>query len=331
MNRLITIILGAAGVIIAAALLFAYSGIYNIAADEPHSAIGDAYIETLRERSIASRSSEIAVPDISGESLLTSGAEHYDAMCTGCHLAPGMQDTELRQGLSPTPPNFAEDGIDDRAEAFWVIKHGIKLTGMPAWGGTHDDESLWGLVALAEKLPEMSASDYANLVARAGSGGHDHGPHDHGSPAEASAESAAAEESGDRHADTSTPGGHSHAAPDTPAAVLDAFHHALEEGKGQVALSYLADNVLILEGAHIQTRDEYAGGHLGSDLEFLSAVKSKRLTRKTITGDQQVTILTQSGISGTFKGKAIDIASSESAVLEKRPDGWRIVHLHWSS
>jgi hypothetical protein len=212
-----------------------------------------------------------------------------------------------------------------------VIKHGTKLTGMPAWGGTHDDESLWGLVALVEKLPEMSASDYANLLARAGSGGHDHGSHDHGSPLEESGESAAAEESGDRHADTGTSGGHSHAAPDTPAAVLDAFHHALEEGKGQVALSYLADNVLILEGAHIQTRDEYAGGHLGSDMEFLSAVKSKRLTRKTITGDQQVTILTQSGISGTFKGKAIDIASSESAVLEKRPDGWRIVHLHWSS
>ncbi|WWL44103.1 cytochrome c [Pseudomonas parakoreensis] len=55
-------------------------------------------------------------------------------MCVGCHLAPGLTGTELSNSLYPAPPNLSKLGVDGHpAAAFWIIKHGIKSTGMPAW------------------------------------------------------------------------------------------------------------------------------------------------------------------------------------------------------
>jgi mono/diheme cytochrome c family protein len=59
---------------------------------------------------------------------------------------------ELRRGNDLTP-----------AEQFWVVKHGVKMTGMPAWGVTHDDELLWDVVAFVRKLPELTPEQYETL------------------------------------------------------------------------------------------------------------------------------------------------------------------------
>lgn len=160
-----------------------YSGFINVAADEPHSSPMLALLETARERSIAVRARELQVPDLTDEALVRSGAGNYDSMCVGCHLAPGVGETELSQNLYPAPPNLARQGTrDNPAAAFWVIKHGIKATGMPAWGKSMDDQYIWGMVALLQRLPELDASQYRTLVAE--SDGHQHGGgetdmHDH--------------------------------------------------------------------------------------------------------------------------------------------------------
>ena len=160
-----------------------YSGIIDVAADEPHSPAVLALLETARERSVAVRASKVQVPDLEDEALVRSGAGNYDSMCIGCHLAPGMGDTELSQNLYPAPPNLAEHGTKDNpAAAFWVIKHGIKASGMPAWGKSMDDQYIWGMVALLQRLPELDAKQYRTLVAE--SDGHQHGGgetdmHDH--------------------------------------------------------------------------------------------------------------------------------------------------------
>ena len=87
-------------------LIGVYSGVFNVAADDPHWSVTSRLIEAARDRSIASRSKDIAVPaNLSDEKLVASGAGEYAEMCTGCHLAPGMQDTEMRTGLYPKPPN----------------------------------------------------------------------------------------------------------------------------------------------------------------------------------------------------------------------------------
>jgi mono/diheme cytochrome c family protein len=139
--------------------LFVASGLYDVGADRPHTRWTFAMLDTLRERSVARRASNIQVPPLNSAERLAEGAEHYSAMCTECHLAPGMPDTPLRQGLMPKPPELSRSKVDP-AEAFWVIKHGIKATAMPAWGKTHDDEEIWNLVAFVEQLPMMSPEQY---------------------------------------------------------------------------------------------------------------------------------------------------------------------------
>jgi len=87
-------------------------------------------------------------------------------MCTGCHLAPGMGDSEIRPGLYPQPPNLSQEPVDP-SEAFWVIKHGIKMSAMPAWGRTHDDATIWDMVAFVQQLPHLTPAQYRDIVARA--------------------------------------------------------------------------------------------------------------------------------------------------------------------
>ncbi|MGH8530768.1 MAG: c-type cytochrome [Nevskiales bacterium] len=195
---------------------FVYSGAYDMAADEPHWPLTFKLIETMRERSIGVRAKSIEVPPLDDPRQVAEGAEHYAAMCSGCHLAPGMEDTEIRAGLYPQPPQLAEHkhgeshaDMDMRAMAarqFWIIKHGIKLSAMPAWGATHSDEAIWGLVAFLQKLPGMTPKEYAALTGGE-SGGHEHGHgHQHGTAE--SDDGHAGHRHGDQLAAEPAPGGH---------------------------------------------------------------------------------------------------------------------------
>lgn len=162
---------------------FVYSGVYDIAADSPHWPATAWLVESLREQSIEARTGNIPVPaDLDDAQRLRRGAGNYDAMCSGCHLKPGMDDSEIRKGLYPQPPGLAAvdpDHAGDPARQFWIIKHGIKLTAMPAWSrGGVDDATIWDMVALLQKLPALSAQEYEDWV-RA-SAGHAHAGAGHG-------------------------------------------------------------------------------------------------------------------------------------------------------
>lgn len=166
-------------IILLCLLLFAVSGRYPIGADIPHWPMVENTIAWARQKSVARAAADIKVPDdLDDPARLSSGGAHYEAMCAGCHGAPSEPVSEIRQGLYPQPPDLTQHGIHDPAEAFWVIKHGIKLTAMPAWGKTHDDQSLWDLVAFARQLPKLDAGRYAELTEEAD--GHTHaGEHSH--------------------------------------------------------------------------------------------------------------------------------------------------------
>lgn len=166
-------LLGMLALLALGAAVFIVSGAYNIAADEPHWQLTEYAMDTVRRRSIATRASGIVVPDLDDESMIRTGAGNYDAMCVGCHLKRGVEKTELSNGLFPSPPNLSQRRIADPAAAFWAIKHGIKMTGMPAWGKSMEDEYIWGMVAFLRKLPDMSPDRYDELVKA--SGGHQHG------------------------------------------------------------------------------------------------------------------------------------------------------------
>jgi mono/diheme cytochrome c family protein len=147
--------------------LFIWSGVYNPGADSPHWKITYAILQSVRDRAVANHASGIALPDnLDDPKLILKGAGHYADMCTGCHLAPGKKNAEIRSGLYPQPPNLSKARIDQR-EAFWVIKHGLKMTAMPAWGKSHDDATIWSIVAFVHKLPDMTPAQYKEIVAKA--------------------------------------------------------------------------------------------------------------------------------------------------------------------
>ena len=161
---------------------YVWSGSYNVAADDPHTGPVYAVLETVRDRSIATRASRLQVPgDLQDPARITQGAGNYNAMCMGCHLAPGMAATEMSRGLYPAPPDLSKETVESAA-AFWVIKHGIKASGMPAWGKNMSDEYIWNMAAFLQELPKLSPEQFQAMVAS--SGGHDHGggetePHGH--------------------------------------------------------------------------------------------------------------------------------------------------------
>jgi mono/diheme cytochrome c family protein len=156
---------GALCALIGIASIVIHAGIYNIGADTPNSQPAFWLLETVRQRSIAARATDIVVPtDLDDPKRIASGAAEYDEMCSGCHLAPGMKRTEISRGLYPRAPELRRGSDLTPAEEFWVVKHGIKMTGMAAWGVTHDDELLWDVVAFLRKLPELTTDQYQALV-----------------------------------------------------------------------------------------------------------------------------------------------------------------------
>ena len=152
--------------LIAGGLLFVYSGLYNIAADEPHWNVTRWLLEKTQERSVEVRSGEVAVPsDLDSDERIRAGATSYASMCEICHLAPGVQPTPLHTGLRPSPPVFARQVSQHSPEyLFWAVKHGIKMTGMPAWGETHGDEELWDIVAFLQELPGLTEQQYSEMT-----------------------------------------------------------------------------------------------------------------------------------------------------------------------
>jgi len=153
-----------------------YSGVVDVAADEPHSDFVYWVLEETRKNSITKAAQNIEVPDLEDPDLLLTGGSDYEFMCSSCHLAPGQKESDMSLGLYPAPPNLTiaaeshkghEHGDDTQAarKNFWVIKHGIKASGMPAWGKTHEDERIWAMVAFIKKLPTLTPEQYQIITA----------------------------------------------------------------------------------------------------------------------------------------------------------------------
>ncbi|MHB1084880.1 MAG: c-type cytochrome [Thiobacillus sp.] len=163
---------------VAAGAVAVYFGLFNVSADTPHSQLVYRMIETAREHAIDRSTQDLTAPaNLSDAERVHRGAGNYAAMCVGCHLAPGKTDSEIRMGLYPQPPDLArpdEVAADEAARQFWVIKHGIKASGMPAWSrGGIEDEAIWDMVAFLQQMPALSPAQYIELVEA--SEGHSHG------------------------------------------------------------------------------------------------------------------------------------------------------------
>jgi mono/diheme cytochrome c family protein/ketosteroid isomerase-like protein len=349
-RTLSTVVITLLAVVLLGALVV-LSGALSVAADEPHSSLVFGILDAARERSIEARADDIRAPTLDDAGMVRRGAGNYDSMCASCHLAPGMDPTELSAGLSPTPPNLAKDAPADAAEAFWVVKHGIKATGMPAWGKHMEDQYIWDVVAFLRKLPSLSAEQYQAEVAA--SGGHSHGggesadhgheegedheegaadhhSHDTDNPPAGSEHTPAPAETTHVHADGTK---HLHSAPASgPVGAAKALHDAMSAGDAARVQSLLDPKVMIMEGGNVErSLKEYAAHHLPADLKFMKGVT---YTLERQTGDSSgdlAWVASEAALTGTSDGKPVALASTETLVLKNAGGTWKVVHIHWSS
>ena len=115
--------------------------------------------------SMEKRAPEAKNPFANDPSALASGMAHYRENCVVCHGAPSVKPAELAAGLNPPVPNLDTDDAQSLSDGklFWIIKNGIRMTGMPAFGETHSDDEIWHIVTFVRHLPKITDSEKETL------------------------------------------------------------------------------------------------------------------------------------------------------------------------
>lgn len=145
---------------------YIYSGTFDPGQLKHHKPLTEKIIGITIEHSINKRIKGIVVPNLQDTSMFTVGISHYNEMCVVCHGGPGIEPSELAKGLYPEPPVFYKsDDMPKPDEAFWIIKNGIKMTGMPGFAPTHTDNEIWAITAfMLNKMNSLSPTDFQELV-----------------------------------------------------------------------------------------------------------------------------------------------------------------------
>ena len=179
------VIAGAVGTLVAiacAALLISGFGLYPIGADNPPSGL---------ERALAGRAMDVYAdkhkpagdnPVTLTPAVLTAGATEYEEHCAFCHGGAKAKTSPMQDKFSPPVPQLVSRvPHDEDAWLFWVTKHGVRMTGMPAWDGVLSDDDIWKIVAFikhSDSLPPEVLTVW-NTIASSPGGIQEHTPGQH--------------------------------------------------------------------------------------------------------------------------------------------------------
>ena len=154
----------ATGALVLAAVVV--SGAVPIGASSGHWAATSWVLDFVKRRSVATRALGVdAAPALDAPALVLAGAAHYERGCSPCHGRPGLRPPVAPARMTPPPPDLQRQaGRWSAAGLFYVVKHGIKFTGMPAWPARDRDDEVWAVVAFVRRLPSMTADGYDRLV-----------------------------------------------------------------------------------------------------------------------------------------------------------------------
>jgi mono/diheme cytochrome c family protein len=148
-------------------LVFIYSGVYNVAGINPPCKLESWFFSTVMDNSVEHHSKGITAPALDDAAMVDSGFVLVSQMCVGCHGAPGVPPRG--RGFNPEPPDLSKGVADlSDAEIFWIVKNGIKMTAMPAYGPKNDDSKIWKMVSFVRKLPLMTPEQYRDFDSRLG-------------------------------------------------------------------------------------------------------------------------------------------------------------------
>jgi cytochrome c553 len=150
--------------LLVAGMAFAWSGVFNVAASSGHWAITDWFLHWTMRNSVRTYAAFSVERTAIEPKHLVSAAGHYTANCATCHGAPGVPLPPVMQAATPPPPDLAGtvDSWTD-PQLFWIIKHGVKFTPMPAWPAQDRDDEIWRMATFVRQLPSMSPARYREL------------------------------------------------------------------------------------------------------------------------------------------------------------------------
>lgn len=154
------------GVLFLSGTAVVLSGIVPIKASSGHFAVTELILQIAKRRSISTHTLFMDVPPLDDPALVLRGAGHFEGGCRPCHGAPDLpRPPRVAQAMLPVPPALGNIASSWKAEElFYVVKHGIKFTGMPAWPALERDDEVWAIVAFLRKLPQLSGREYRRLV-----------------------------------------------------------------------------------------------------------------------------------------------------------------------
>jgi mono/diheme cytochrome c family protein len=165
LQTLVLLVIGLlAGLLVAGAVVL-YAGFYNVAATEQHLRPTYWLMRTGLRESVQRHARDIEAPALTDRALVSRGISLYHAHCEQCHGAPGVAPEPFALGLTPAPANLAYLVRERKpAELYWVVKNGIKMTGMPAWEFRLADRDMWAVVAFLLELPLTTTEQYAKAT-----------------------------------------------------------------------------------------------------------------------------------------------------------------------
>ena len=146
-------------------LLVAATGIIPIKASSGHLPPVRWFLDFAKGRSISTHAMTVRVPPLDDPALVLRGAGHYESGCRPCHGAPGSEASEVAGRMLPGP-TLLPQGLREweAAELFYIVKHGLKLTGMPAWPSQQRDDEVWAMVAFLRILSGLGERRYGELA-----------------------------------------------------------------------------------------------------------------------------------------------------------------------
>jgi mono/diheme cytochrome c family protein len=175
-SNLEPIVIGAAIALLAlvpvGVVAFVKSGIYDVAASKPHTKLTEWITHETMIHSIRRHAQAIKAPRRSSGAQVMAGFCTYETHCVACHGAPAIAREQWVSGLEPSPPYLLDATSHwSSAELFWIVKHGIKMTGMPSWRDSMSDRQVWDVVAFLEAMRQLPPQTYANCLSRRMCGG----------------------------------------------------------------------------------------------------------------------------------------------------------------
>ena len=160
-------LLGVAAIGLVSALAVVGFGLYNVSAAVGHWPGISWVLHTTYRNSVELRAPPPSqVPELTDD-MAAVGARHYDSACRFCHSAPQGSRSATARSMVPAPPPIADAvGHWGPQHLHWIVRNGVKMSGMPHWPAELREDAVWLVVAFLDRVRDMSAAEYAKLVAR---------------------------------------------------------------------------------------------------------------------------------------------------------------------